>query len=168
MTGLGQDGGVRGPGMAVPDPWLARYRHLAWLLDESIALPGLRWRIGLDAIVGLVPGLGDLVVSLMGGYGLLLAVRLGAPVPVLLRMVGNVGLDTLVGAVPLAGDLFDMAWKANTRNRRLLEQWLADPGPTARRSRWALAGVAAAFVVVVAASFWLVVAVLAALLRAVA
>lgn len=112
-----------------------------------------------------MPGLGDLTVATLGGYALVVAARLRAPAPVLLRMVANVGVDTLVGSVPLLGDLFDMAWKANTRNRRLLERWLADPRRTERRSRWTLVGVALVFVAMVGLSFWLVVAIVAALLR---
>jgi hypothetical protein len=171
MKGLAQGGGTHGRaagpgGPDAADAWLNRYQRLAWLFDESIEIPILRWRIGLDALVGLVPGLGDLVVATLGGYALAVAARLRAPAPVLLRMVANVGVDTLVGAVPLLGDLFDMAWKANTRNRRLLERWLADPRRTERRSRWTLVGVALVFVAVVGLSFWLVVVIVAALLRA--
>jgi hypothetical protein len=145
---------------------LARYRRLAWLLDESIRVPIFGWRIGLDALIGLVPGVGDLAASLMGGYGLLLAFRLRVPGPVLARMVLNVGIDTLVGAIPLAGDLFDMGFKANTRNRRLLDEWLANPRRTVRRSSWVVVAVVLAFVAVVGLSFWLVAVIVMALLGA--
>lgn len=169
QTQGGEAGGRLAAGGAGPDAgdeWLSRYRRLAWLFDESIEIPILRWRVGLDALIGLVPGLGDVVVTALGSYALGLAFRLRAPAPVLFNMVANVGVDALLGAIPLAGDLFDMAWKANTRNRRLLERWLADPRRTERRSRWTLVWVSLAFIAVVGLSFWLVVAILAALLRA--
>ena len=124
------------PPPARSETHLARYRNFAWLLDESIKVPFLPFRIGLDSLVGLVPGAGDLLLGAMGSYALFVAWRLGAPAPVLARMLGNLGLDTLVGAVPLVGDLFDMGFKANTRNRRVLERWLDDPHHTARRSKW--------------------------------
>ncbi len=83
--------------------------------------------------------MGDIAVSALGGYALLLAFKLRAPVSVLTRMLMNIGVDTVFGAVPLIGDLFDATWKANTKNRRVLEAWLADPARTERRSKWAIA-----------------------------
>lgn len=171
MTGQAQGGEARGrrkaaAGSDAADAWLTRYHRLAWLFDESIEIPILRWRVGLDALIGLVPGLGDVAVTTLGGYALALAFRLRAPAPVLFNMVANVGVDALLGAIPLVGDLFDMAWKANTRNRRLLDRWLADPQRTERRSRWTLVWVSLTFVAVVGLSFWLVVVIMALLFRA--
>jgi hypothetical protein len=125
-----------------------RLRQLAWLLDSSIPVPGTRWTIGLEALIGLFPFLGDLVGVLLSSYILGEAARLGAPKSVLARMGLNVGLEGLVGIVPFAGDVFDAAFKANQRNVRILESWLDDPKRTARRSRWlgfALVGGIAAF-----------------------
>lgn len=118
-------------------------------------VPGTNFRFGLDSIVGLVPGAGDIAVSGLGAYALLLAFRLKAPASVLTRMLANLAIDTLVGAVPLVGDLFDAAWKANTKNRRLLDAWLANPARTERRSTWTLVVFAALFLLLVAFSFWL-------------
>jgi len=133
-----------------PDPRLDRLRWLARLLDEAFEIPGTGWRIGLDPVVGLVPGMGDVVGGLAGVYALLVAWRLGAPPSLLLRMTANLGLDVLGGAVPLVGDVFDAAWKPNTRNVRLVERWLAAPVRTRRASRLfvaaLVAGVAAAAV----------------------
>jgi hypothetical protein len=126
-------------------------RAVARLLDSAIRIPGTGIRIGLDPILGLIPGLGDVAGAGMAGYTVLLAARLGAPRSVILRMLGNVALDTLVGAVPLLGDLFDAGWKANTRNVALLERYLERPGATRVSSRALVALVIAALVMLAGA-----------------
>jgi hypothetical protein len=120
------------------DRALDSYRKLAWAFDELFRIPGTQFRFGLDAIIWLVPGVGDIAVSALGAYALMLAFKLRAPMPVLGRMLLNIAVDTVFGAAPLVGDLFDAAWKANTLNRRVLEAWLADPARTERRSKWAI------------------------------
>jgi hypothetical protein len=145
---------------------LAALRELARWWDDLIALPVLGRRIGLDALVGLVPGVGDAAGALVAGAGLLVAARLGAPPSVLLRMLLNIAIDTLVGAVPFAGDLFDFGWRAQRRNVALLERWLASPHRAVRHSQLLLAGVAGAMVVVIGASAWLVVQVVSWLWQA--
>ena len=145
---------------------LERVRNLARLLDTSIPLPG-GFRDGWDAVLGLVPGLGDGAGALLSTYIVLQAVRLGASREVLVRMVGNVALEALMGAVPLLGDVFDAAFKANVRNVRLLEEYLAAPGATRRASRaWIIGSVV---VLLMLLSLTMVLAVLAvrALLSAV-
>lgn len=97
-----------------------RLRRLAWLLDSSIPVPGTRWTVGIDALIGLVPVLGDVAGMLLSSYILLQAVRLGAPKRVLARMALNIAVEGLVGSIPLLGDLFDAGFKANQRNIRLL------------------------------------------------
>ena len=99
-------------------------RGLTHLLDEAITIPGTGIKVGLDALIGLVPGLGDLAGGVMGGYAILVASRLGAPPSVLGHMLLNIGIDSLVGVLPVLGDLFDIGWKSNTRNLRLLEQYV--------------------------------------------
>lgn len=111
-----------------------RARALARALDSAVRIPGTNMRFGLDAVIGLVPGLGDVAGAAMGSYLVLLGSRLGAPKPVLARMVFNVVLDTLAGVIPVAGDLFDVAWKANTRNMALLERYIDRPAATKRSS----------------------------------
>jgi hypothetical protein len=97
-------------------------RKVARLLDTAFPVPGTSARFGLDPILGLIPGLGDLVAPLFT-LGLILQARdIGVPGVVLFRMIANVAIDTIVGLVPLAGDLFDFAWKSNVRNLALLEQ----------------------------------------------
>ncbi len=100
---------------------LEALRHISRLLDSQFLLPGTSFRFGLDPILGLIPGIGDLVSPLFT-VGILWQGRdLGLPRVVQLRMLFNVGIDTVCGAVPLIGDLFDFAWKANNMNLALLE-----------------------------------------------
>ena len=127
-----------------------RLKQLAWLLDSSIPIPGTRFTVGLEALIGLFPFIGDLVGVLLSSYILGEAARLGAPKSVLLRMSANVALEGVVGIVPLAGDVFDAAYKANQRNVRLLEAWMDEPGRTVRSSRLfgaAIVAVVAVFLV---------------------
>jgi hypothetical protein len=100
---------------------LAGLRRIAQFLDNAFAVPGTSYRIGLDPILGIIPGLGDLISPLFT-IGLLLQARqLGVPKVVQARMMINAAIDALVGVVPVVGDLFDFAWKANARNLALLE-----------------------------------------------
>jgi hypothetical protein len=116
-------------------PQLEHLRTLSRLLDSAFVIPGTSYRFGLDALIGLVPGLGDVVSALFSGYLVLQASRLGAPKSVVSRMLANIALDTAVGWVPLLGDLFDVAWKSNNRNMALLEQHLQQPSAVRRGSR---------------------------------
>lgn len=102
-----------------------RVRMLGNLLDNSIPVPGTGWKIGLDPIIGLIPGVGDLIGAVLSGYIVLEAVRAEVPTFTLLRMLVNIGIDTLLGAIPALGDVFDAAWKSNTMNVALLERHLA-------------------------------------------
>ena len=104
---------------------LKRVRVLSRLLDEQFRIPGTTQRIGLDGLLGLIPGVGDAAGALLSAYILYEAIRLGTPTSVLLRMVANIGIDTVVGAIPVAGDIFDIAWKANKKNAVLLGAYLA-------------------------------------------
>ena len=114
---------------------LERIKRLAWLLDNSIPIPGTQWRIGLDPLFGLIPGLGDLIGAVFSGWILLEAERLGAGRPTLFRMLWNVAVETVFGAIPLLGDMFDAAWKANAKNVVLLERHLASPGLQRKQDR---------------------------------
>src|SRR5690606_29030914 len=98
------------------------------LLDTSLGIPGTKIRFGLDPLLGLIPGGGDLVSLLMSGYVLHQARRLGLPRHLMTRMIMNVGIDAVAGAVPLVGDLFDVAFKANVRNMKLIEEHLHQKG----------------------------------------
>jgi hypothetical protein len=102
-------------------PRLKRIRFMSQLLDNWLRLPG-GFRIGLDPIIGLLPGIGDLLGTLLSLILVYDAARLGIPKRVLLQMLGNVLLEALVGDIPLLGDIFDAVWKANIRNLRLVER----------------------------------------------
>lgn len=114
---------------------VARARGIARLLDDLIRIPGTSVGIGLDPIIGLIPGVGDLLGGAMSGYILLVAAQEGAPASVLVRMLGNIAIDSVVGVVPVVGDLFDVGMKANRRNVALLERYLGAPGETKAASR---------------------------------
>jgi len=134
-------------------------RNLARVLDEVVRVPGTNVRFGLDAILGLIPGAGDVLGGLLSSFIILQAARLGAPQSVLLRMVMNIGIDSLVGAVPILGDLFDVAWKSNTRNVALLERYAERPAATRTVSRLTVAAAVAAVLVIVVVMIALVVAI---------
>ena len=103
---------------------LNRIRKLSRLMDTSIRIPLTGFRIGIDPIIGLVPGAGDLISTAFSAYIIFLATRFGIPRQELAKMIFNVGLETVVGTVPLVGDLFDAFYKSNIRNLAILEQHL--------------------------------------------
>ncbi|WP_375509645.1 DUF4112 domain-containing protein [uncultured Nostoc sp.] len=103
---------------------LNRIRKLSRLMDTSIRIPLTGFRIGIDPIIGLVPGAGDLISTAFSAYIIFLATRFGIPRQDLAKMIFNVGLEAVVGTVPLVGDLFDAFYKSNIRNLAILEQHL--------------------------------------------
>jgi hypothetical protein len=105
-----------------------RLDSIATLLDTAFVVPGTRIRFGFDGLIGLVPGIGDAVTTMLSLYIVHEAWQLGAPRHVLTRMLANVVLDGFIGAVPVAGDVFDVLWRANKRNVRLLREWLDRDG----------------------------------------
>ncbi len=111
-------------------PALRRIRMLSHLLDHSIPLPFTRFRIGIDPILGILPGGGDLLSLGISSYIVLEAIRLRLPQGTLIKMVVNLLTDTVLGSVPVAGNVFDVFWKANLRNLTLLEAHIAEPEPT--------------------------------------
>ena len=117
------------------DTQLARARAVARALDSAIGIPGTKFRVGLDPLLGLVPGLGDVAGAALSGYIVLTGIKLGVSRTVVLRMLANVGMDTVAGSVPLLGDIFDAGWKANNRNVALIERHVASPDATRRASR---------------------------------
>src|SRR3954447_13092616 len=104
-----------------PHPSDEVIERLAWLMDNSIPIGG-GFRIGLDPIIGLIPGLGDLIGALVSSMIVLQAHRAGIPRSTLLRMVANVGIDAAIGTVPFVGDALDFAFKANQKNLELYRQ----------------------------------------------
>jgi hypothetical protein len=136
---------------------LANVRALAKLLDSAVEIPGTNFKIGLDALIGLLPGVGDLIAMAIGSYIVTTAARLGVPKAVLGRMLLNIGADTAVGSVPVVGDVLDAAWRANSKNAALLEEALADPQRVGRSSAWVVAGMLTAVVAITAAGIALTV-----------
>lgn len=106
---------------------LQQVDRLAWLLDNSIHIPIINYRIGLDALIGLIPGLGDAAGLVVSSFIVLQAIRLRAPRAILMRMVFNIVMEALIGLIPILGDLFDATFKANVRNVRLLQLALEQP-----------------------------------------
>jgi hypothetical protein len=104
---------------------IQRIRRLTRVLDTRWRLPGTNWRFGLDPLLGLIPGLGDVLTLVVSIYMLSEAKRLGVGGGLMLAMIGNVALDFLVGEIPIVGDLFDFAFKSHVRNLSMLEKWLA-------------------------------------------
>jgi hypothetical protein len=123
------------PVVRTREPSVERLRALARLLDSAIPVPGTQYRFGIDAIIGLVPGIGDAISAMFSMFIVFQAARMGVSWATLMRMLGNVALDTIVGEVPVLGDLFDAGWKSNNRNIALLESHLARPVSTRRSSR---------------------------------
>ena len=103
---------------------LEAVRNLARLLDESIRVPGTQYHIGLDGIIGLLPGFGDAATAIISGYIIYQAHRHHLTKLRLLRMYSNVGIDLLIGSIPVLGDIFDMGWKSNTKNVKILQKHL--------------------------------------------
>ena len=116
------------------DPAAVRQRIEAMerLLERAFVIPGINRPVGADAIVGLVPVLGDIVTTAMGAWLLWEARNLGMSKWHLARMAGNVGVDTLVGMIPLVGDLVDFAFRSNSRNLRIVKRWLDKNHPETR------------------------------------
>ena len=117
--------------------------QLTWLMDDMFRVPVLGWRFGLDALIGLIPGVGDTTTSLVSFYILASAVRYRVPKITLLRMGFNIGIDYVVGSLPLLGDFLDAWWKSNHRNLDLLKKRAtvsAEEARAGRASDWLFVG----------------------------
>ena len=101
-----------------------RLQRLAKLMDSQVRVPVLGLRIGADAVLGLLPGIGDVITGAIGAYLIYEAQRLGIPRSAVLRMIANVAFDTAIGAIPVAGDIWDFFFRANDRNMQILARHL--------------------------------------------
>lgn len=110
----------------VPDDRFKNLAFLAKLMDSQFRIPGTQIRFGLDSLIGLIPGAGDLSTFAVSAFMLSVMAKNGASGFVLARMVLNVMIDTVIGAIPLIGDLFDIAFKANQRNMRLMREYYTE------------------------------------------
>jgi hypothetical protein len=128
--------------------WLFRdstLQSLEILLDEAFRVPGTSFRFGIDGIIGLVPGIGDVIAGILSLIIPIAGWIRGVPYITLLRMAANIGIGVLVGSIPLFGDIFDVFWKANRRNYRLLTRHLDEPRRHTGRD-WAFLGILAAVI----------------------
>ena len=116
------------------DKEVERVRKLAKVLDSQFEIPGLGFKVGFDPIIGLVPVVGDLVANILGAYPIRVALAHNLPRPIILQMIINLLVDYLLGSIPLLGDIFDIVFKANQRNLRLLIAGLDAPKTQQRHS----------------------------------
>ena len=128
---------------------VTRLRRLSHLLDKAIRIPGTNFRIGLDPLLGLIPGGGDTITGALSAYIIFEAARMGLPRNILGQMIANVLVDSLVGSVPVVGDLFDVGWKANVRNIALLERHLHLTPRNQKVDRFFLIGLIAVLIIIV-------------------
>jgi uncharacterized protein DUF4112 len=137
-----------------------RIAFMARMLDDLVTIPGTRQRLGVDSVVGLIPGVGDLASAAVGAWIIVEASRFRLPGVVLARMVINTVIDFLIGAIPLLGDLFDVVFKSNSRNLALFRRHATDPGASTTEHRAFLVGL----VLVLVGLLWLAVVALGWLL----
>lgn len=117
------------------DQAIRRITRVAQLLDSRFEIPGTGIQFGLDAIIGLIPGIGDILTTLLSLGILLEATRMGAPGSLLVRMLANILVDAVLGAIPVAGDVADVFYRANLRNSKLVIEWVEHPARVRSRSR---------------------------------
>lgn len=112
---------------------MQRLERFAALMDRAVRVPGTSFRVGLDGVLGLVPGVGDVATTLLAGYLFAEAAGLGVRKRTMARMLANTGVDLVFGAIPVLGDLFDFAFKSNAKNARLV---IRDVERRLARPRW--------------------------------
>lgn len=127
----------------------------AWLLDNSIRVPGTSIKMGLDSLIGLIPGLGDITGGVFSSYILLQAVSAGVAPVIIARMVVNILLDTLIGMIPLVGDIFDIAFKANLRNIELMSDYYNSPREAVTRSTISIVLISISLISALALIIWI-------------
>ena len=110
---------------------LLRLKRLSHNLDEAITIPGTERKIGIDPIIGLIPGGGDLIGGVISIYIMYAGIKMGMPKATIIRMFGNVALEFVIGCIPIIGDLFDATWKSNQRNVKLIEDSVTSEGKNA-------------------------------------
>lgn len=119
------------------DPKLARLKtqldHIAWIMDQCFRIPGVKWRFGAEAIIGLVPGAGDVLGGIVGLVVLVRAFQYRLPKVVIARMIFNNVIDVTVGTIPILGDVFDVFWKSNTKNMKLFHKYAGQPEQSTTR-----------------------------------
>ena len=139
--------------------WLAKF--LADWLDQRFTIPGTSIRIGLDPILGLIPGIGDMIANLAGSAIILIAAQYRLPKIVLLRMGLNVALNAIIGAIPVFGDIFSIWFRSNVKNAQLLERYVGTEGRVSNFSNWifviaVIGGIILLLVAILLATAWLI------------
>jgi len=129
---------------------------LAWLLDSSIKIPGTNRTIGLDGIIGLIPGIGDAFAGMLSAYIIIKALIMGLPIFVIAQMIVNMIIEGVIGAIPFFGDIFDFIFKSNRRNVRLMRNYFEDPKETAERSASSVIGLLVVLFFVFLMTIWLI------------
>jgi hypothetical protein len=148
------------------DPAFTRVRRLSQFLDNAVTVPGTSYRVGVDPLLGLFPGMGDYLGAFLSGYIIFEGARLGASRATLIRMFFNVILETIIGLIPGLGDIFDVFWKANAKNQSLLEQKLAS-AETREKADWLflialLVGLGLIIIGITSLSLWILISVIQA------
>ena len=143
-----------------------RLEKLAWILDSVIPIPGTNWRIGLDGLIGLIPGVGYISAGAISTYILYQALRMGVPTMVVGRMLLNIVMESVVGVIPFFGDIFDFAFKANKRNVELLREYVDQPDTVKRRSTFTVIITIVGFLLVLGLLVWGMFSLIAALIHA--
>ncbi len=128
---------------------VTRLHRISHILDKAIPIAGTKWTIGLDPILGLIPGGGDTIAGILSAYIIWESARMGLNRKVIGQMVANVLLDSLVGSVPVVGDVFDVTWKANVRNIELLEHHLNYTPENKKVNRLFLIGLSLVLILIV-------------------
>jgi len=125
--------------------------HVAWLMDNAFRIPGLGWRFGVEALIGLIPGAGDIVSGAIGLILLFRAFQFKLPGVVILRMIFNSLIDFIIGSIPFLGDLFDFVWKSNTKNMKLFRQYAEEPAASTTKHWIFIGSVVGGFVLIMIA-----------------
>jgi hypothetical protein len=166
LSGTPRDTGQSASADGRRDQALAEVAALAWLLDNSIPVPGTGRRFGVDAIIGLVPGVGDLVSGAIGLVVVWRGSRMGLPRIVVARMLANTILDLAIGAIPVIGDAFDLWFKASSRNLGLMQRYLEEPDRSTSGEWASVLALVGAVVGVVLLLGWLIVSLVGAIVGA--
>ena len=110
----------------VKEEKLIRLKRLSERLDNTFTIPGTKYKIGIEALIGAVPIIGDLIGGILASYIMYSGVKMGAPPRIIARMAVNIAIDFAIGSIPIIGDLFDLVWKANRKNVELIEDATLD------------------------------------------
>ena len=110
----------------VKEEKLIRLKRLSERLDDTFTIPGTKYKIGIEALIGAVPIIGDLIGGILASYIMYSGMKMGAPPQIIARMAVNIAIDFAIGSIPIIGDLFDLVWKANKKNVELIEDATLD------------------------------------------